>query len=152
MQGFTSIPFKTESEHGLTKVNGVAKFSGAGIVLEFESKLFGLVGDGVKEVRLPKDEILDVRFHKGVFKYGAKIVIRTKTFAKLAELPSSEGKLTLKLVREDFERGRSAVEQLQKELDRHRDELPPSHTPVSNLFRDDTEEDETRQLSERDGA
>jgi hypothetical protein len=40
MQGFTTIPFKTESEHGLTKVNGVAKFSSAGVVLEFEAKLF----------------------------------------------------------------------------------------------------------------
>jgi hypothetical protein len=53
MQGFTTIPFKSESEHGLTKVDGVAKFSSAGVVLEFESKLFGLIGGGVKEVRLP---------------------------------------------------------------------------------------------------
>ena len=66
MQTFTSVPFKTESEHGLTQVNGVAKFSSAGVVLEFESKLFGLIGGGVKEVRLPKDEILDVKFKKGV--------------------------------------------------------------------------------------
>ena len=47
MNGFTSIPFKTES--GLSSVNGVAKFSTAGIVLEFESKLFGMIGTGVKE-------------------------------------------------------------------------------------------------------
>ena len=33
MQNFTSIPFKTES--GLSQINGVAKFSGAGIVFEF---------------------------------------------------------------------------------------------------------------------
>ena len=80
MQGFTTVPFKTESAHGLNQVNGVAKFSSAGIVLEFESKLFGLIGGGVKEVRLAKDEILDVKFRKGVFKRGAKIEIRTKNF------------------------------------------------------------------------
>ncbi len=139
MQGFTTVPFKTESEHGLTQVNGIAKFSGAGVVLEFESKLFGLIGGGVKEVLLPVNEILDVSFRKGLFKRGAKIVLRTTTFAKLAELPSSEGKLTLKLVREDFDRGQAAVEQLQKDLTTHAESLPPPRTPVGELFADESE-------------
>ena len=38
---FTSVPFKTDS--GMSQINGVAKFSSAGVVLEFESKLFGLI-------------------------------------------------------------------------------------------------------------
>ena len=143
MQSFTSVPFKTES--GLSSINGVAKFSGAGIVLEFESKLFGLISDGVKEVRLHLSEILDVKFRKGFFKYGAKIEIRTKTFLKLAELPSKEGKFTLKLVPEDFIRAREAVAQLQKDLTGHQQDLPPAHTPVSSLFEDETEE-ETKEL------
>jgi hypothetical protein len=138
---FTSVPFKTESAHGLTQVNGVAKFSTAGVVLEFESKLFGLIGGGVKEVRLPKDDILDIKFRKGVFKRGAKIEIRTKTFSKLAELPSSDGKLTMKLARDDFDRGQAAVEQLQKDLAAHAEQLPPPRTPVSQLFEEDTEEE-----------
>jgi len=145
MHGFTTIPFKTESEHGLTQVNGVAKFSSAGVVLEFEAKLFGLIGDGVKEVRLPVGEILDLKFKKGLFKIGAKIVIRIKSFQKLAELPSKNGKLTLKLVREDFDLGQSAVEQLQKDMAEHAGSLPPPHTPISESFADDSE-DETRQL------
>jgi len=86
MANFVSVPFKTES--GLSHINGVAKFSGAGVVLEFESKLFGLLPGGVKEVRVPLGDILDVKFRKGFFKRGAKIEIRTKTFAKLAELPA----------------------------------------------------------------
>src|SRR5262245_24434536 len=146
MHGFTSVPFKTESEHGLTSVNGVAKFSAAGVVLEFESKLFGLIGGGVQEVRLPKDEILDIKFRKGLFKWLAKIEIRTKTFGKLAELPNKNGKLTLKLVRKEFERGQSAVEQLQKNL--AIESLP--HSPVDQLFIDETE-DETRELTDGDG-
>lgn len=145
MNGFTSVPFKTESAHGLSQVNGVAKFSSAGVVLEFESKLFGIIGGGVKEVRLPKDDILDIKFRKGVFRRSAKIEIRTKTFSKLAELPNSDGKLTLKLVRDDFERGQSAVEQLQKDLAQHAESLPPPRTPVSELFSEETE-DETVQL------
>jgi hypothetical protein len=144
MQGFTSIPFKTESAHGFKTVNGVAKFSGAGVVLEFESKLLGLIGSGVREVRLSKDEILDVKFRKGFFRHGAKIEIRTKTFAKLAELPSDDGKLTLKLVRDDFERGRLAVEQLQRDLATYAEALPPPRTPVSQLFEDEREDETVR--------
>ncbi len=142
-QSFTSVPFKTES--GLSSINGVAKFSAAGIVLEFESKLFGLIPHGVKEVRLPLVEILDVKFRKGVFKRGAKIEIRTKTFTKLAELPNKDGKLTLKLVPDDFERAREAVSQLQKDLDESHESLPPPHTPVGRLFEDESQE-ETKQL------
>ena len=146
MHGFTSVPFKTESEHGFTSVNGVAKFSSAGVVLEFEAKLFGLIGSGVKEVRLPKDEILDVKFRKGFFKRLAKIEIRMKSFGKLAELPNKNGKLTLKLVHDDFDRAQSAVEQLQKDLAQHEATLPPPRTPVAELFSEETE-DETQPLT-----
>ncbi len=140
-QSFTSVPFKTESSHGLTTVNGVAKFSPAGIVLEFESKLFGIITRGVKEARLPLAEILDVKFRKGLFRRGAKIEIRTRTFTKLAELPNNDGKLTLKLVRDDFERAKEAVEHLQKDLASLQESLPPPQTPVSQLFQDESEEE-----------
>ena len=142
MHGFTTVPFKSESEHGVTHVNGVAKFSAAGVVLEFESKLFGLIGGGVKEVRLPKDEILDLKFRKGLFK-KAKIEIRMKSFGRMADLPMKNGKLTLKLFRDDFERAQSAVEQLQKEM--ASESLP--HSPVGELFVEETEEG-TKALNE----
>ncbi len=92
MQSFTSVPFKTNTESGITSVNGVAKFSSAGVVLEFEAKLFGLISKGVKEARLSINEIHDIKFKKGVFKRGAKIEIRTKSILKLKELPNSDGK------------------------------------------------------------
>ena len=144
-QGFSSVPFKTETHHGFSSINGVAKFSGAGVVLEFESKLLGLIGGGVKEVKIRKEEILDIKFRKGVFKRGAKIEIRTTTMAKLAELPSNDGKLSLKLSRDDFERGKDAVAQLQKDIAERKESLPPAQTPVSSLFADESE-DETKLL------
>jgi len=147
-QGFISVPFKTESANGLTSYNGVAKFSSAGIVLEFESKILGMIPGGVKEVRLPIAEILDIRFKKGLFRIGAKIVIRTRTFAVLAAMPNKDGRVSLKLIREDFELGKNAVEQIQKELASYSAELPPPRTPVGELFQDQTE-DETRQLGDR---
>jgi hypothetical protein len=145
MQGFTSVPFKTESSHGLKTANGVAKFSPAGIVIEYESKLLGLIPGGVKEVRIPVAEIFDIKFRKGVFRIGAKIVVRVRSLAKLAELPNNDGKLILKLSRDDFERGKEAVEQLQKDLADRQESLPPPQTTVSQLFQDETE-DETKAL------
>lgn len=144
MQGFSSVPFKSESAHGFTSVNGFAKFSRAGVVLEFESKLLGLISDGVKEVRLSIAEIHDVKFKKGVFKRGSKIEIRTRSMAKLKELPNSEGKVTLKIQADDFELARDAVAQLHKDMAEKADALPPTHTPVSVLF--DASEEETQEL------
>ncbi|HKX84792.1 MAG TPA: hypothetical protein VJL58_11270 [Pyrinomonadaceae bacterium] len=146
MQNFTSVPFKTESAHGFTQVNGVAKFSSAGVVLEFESKLFGLLPGGVKEVRLPIGEILDIKFKKGMFKVGAKIEIRTTTIAKLTELPNQNGKVVLKIVRDDHQRAFQAVERMQKDMLEFAQSLPPPHTPLSQLFHDDSEE-ETKVLN-----
>src|SRR5215213_5033729 len=106
-----------------SQVAGVAKFSGAGIVLEFESKLFGIITSGVKEVRIALDEILDVKFKKGMFKRGARIEIRLKSFTKLTEVPNRDAKITLKLERDDFERGTEAVARLQKDLGEHQESL-----------------------------
>ncbi len=144
MQSFTSIPFKAES--GLSQVNGVAKFSSAGIVMEFESKLFGLISNGVRDARLATDEIYDIKFKKGLFKLGAKIQIRTKSIAKLSELPNKDGKVTLKIERADFERASEAVSKLQKDMAQTAADLPPLHTPISVLF--DESEDETKELTE----
>lgn len=144
-QGFISVPFKTESAHGLSSINGVAKFSSAGIVLEFESKLLGVIPGGVKEVRVPIGELLDVKFRKGIFKRLAKVEIRTKTFGILATLPNSNGKVTLKLVRDDFERAESAVAQMQRDMAGYAAELPPPRTAVGELFQDESE-DETKEL------
>ena len=91
-------------------------------------------------------EILDIKCRKGLFTRGAQIEVRTRTFAKLAELPNTDGKLTLKLVRDDFERAKSAVEQLQRDLTDEIESLPPPQTPVSQLFEDESEV-ETKPLS-----
>jgi len=136
---FISVPFKIDDN--FTQIAGVGKFSQAGIVLEYEGKLFGIIKSGVKESLIAVEDILDVKFKKGVFKRGAKIEIRLKSFAKLSEMPNKDGKLTLKLERGDYERGEEAVLKLQKDLSEHKQSLPPPQTPVSRLFGDDFETD-----------
>jgi hypothetical protein len=142
MQGFTTIPFKTEG--GLSHFMGVAKFSSAGIVLEFESKFLGLISTGVKEVRLPISELLDVKFKKGVLKRGSKIEIRLKSYAKLSEIPNTEGKVILKLFAADFDQARDAVAKLERDMAEEQAALPPPHQPLSSLF--DGSEDDTQEL------
>ena len=141
---FITVPFKAES--GLSQFDGMGKFSPAGIVLEFESKFLGFIKSGVKENRIALDEILDIKFRKGFFKMGAKIEIRLKSFTRLAELPNDDGKITLKIKREDFELAKEAVERLQKAMTEHQANLPPAHTPISVLF--DDGEAETKELKD----
>ena len=140
MQSFISVPFKTET--GLSQINGVAKFSSAGIVLEFESKILGLISTGIKEARLPIGELHDVKFKKGVMKRGAKIEIRLNSFAKLATVPNQEGKIVLKLFPDDFERARDAVARLEQDMAFTEASLPPPHPPLRSLF--DESDDDTR--------
>ncbi len=143
-----SVPFKADGSNGMKQYNGIAKFSPAGIVFEFESRLFGIIGGEVKEVRVTLDEIFDIKFRKGVYKFFARIQLRLKNFTKVSELPSENGRISLKIRREDFELAQRAVEQtlqfingiepplLSNETDSN-EKLPPAPTSVNELF--DTE-------------
>ncbi|MDH3492444.1 MAG: hypothetical protein OEM82_02755 [Acidobacteriota bacterium] len=108
--GFISVPFKSEKGDGLFEINGIGKFSPAGIVIEYESKFLGMFGGEVKEVRIGAIDIVDIKFKKGFLKFFSKIQIRLNNVAKLSELPNRDGKFTMKIKREDFELGREAVE------------------------------------------
>ncbi len=138
MQNFIAVPFKTES--GLSQIDGIAKFSPAGIVLEFESKFLGLIKGGVKENAIALEKLLDVKFRKGLFKIGTKIEIRLRSFAELAQFPNTDGKIVLKIKRDDFEAAREASERLNRSLDEYRGSLAPAHIGVSELFEEDTKE------------
>ena len=146
-EGFTSVPFKAESSNGLREYIGIAKFSSAGIIFEFESKLFGLIGGEVKDVRVGLDEILDIKFRKGVFKIFSSIQIRLKHFAKFSDLPNNNGKIKLKIKREDFELAKNAVEQTLRQFNEPNEQLPPAQTSVGELF--DTEKLDTNKLDKK---
>jgi len=138
---FISVPFTIDEN--FSRFAGVGKFSSAGIVLEFEGRIFGVIKNGVKEARFALDDILDAKFKKGFFKRGARIEIRLRSFAKLNEMPNRDGKITLKIERDDFERAAQAVLKLQKDLSEYQEVESPTPTPVSRLFGD---EEETKDL------
>ena len=150
--GYISVPFKSEGG-GIKEYNGIAKFSSAGIIFEFEAKYLGLFGSEVKEVRVGLDEILTLRFRKGIFKFFAQIQLRLKNFTKISELPNESGKVKLKIKREDFDLAKDAVEYIHqiikgvdpKVLETTGDpvgQLPPPVTSVNELF-------DTRKLEDK---
>jgi hypothetical protein len=65
---------------------------------------------------------------------GAKIEIGLKSFTMLSELPNKEGKLTLKLFPDDYDRARNAVDRLIKDMAEHDAALPPPHPHLRSLF------------------
>lgn len=135
--GFSSVPFKMDEN--FSQIAGVGKFSDAGIVLEYEGKIFGIIKSGVKESRIALDDVLDIKFRKGVLRRGAKIEIRLKSFTKLSEVPNRDGKITLKISRDDFERAAEAVTRLQKNLAEQSENQPPPRTPVNRLFTEEND-------------
>lgn len=143
-QQFISVPFKIDD--GFSQVSGIGKFSSAGIVLEYEGKIFGIIKSGVKESKISVDEILDIKFKTTFLKRSGKIEIRTRTFSKLNEVPNRDGKITLKIEKDDIERAAEAVAKLNKDVTEHQENLPPAHTPVSRLFEDAEDEAETKEL------
>ncbi|HQX55766.1 MAG TPA: hypothetical protein PLP07_07550 [Pyrinomonadaceae bacterium] len=144
MHNFISVPFKTETSHGIAQVNGVAKFSPAGIVLEFEKKILGLISEGIKEARLSTADILDISFKKGFLSRNAKIEVRTRSLHALNGIPNNEGVLSLKVQARDIEKARDAVAKIQLEMNTSAAEALPTHT---SLF--DNSEDETQKLEDR---
>ena len=133
--GYISVPFKSDKGDGLFEINGIGKFSSAGIVIEYESKFLGLFEGKVKEVRIGFSDVIDIKFKKGIFRFFAKIQVRLNNVTKLKELPNKDGRFTMKLKRDDFELGREAVEFFdQLREDRSSADLPPQRSPVNELI------------------
>lgn len=137
---FISVPFKALG--GWARTEGMAKFSGDNVILEYtaktlesESRFSPTIKSVVKKTSIEFEDILDVKFKRGIFKIGAKIEIRLKSFGKLTETPSKNGKIVLRINRADFERAAEAVTGLQKKLSDFQ-RLPNAQSPVSLLIGD----------------
>lgn len=145
-QAFTAIHFKAEGWPNYA--NGIAKFSTAGIILEFESKFLGIFSNGVKEVRVSLADIHSVKFKGGFLKVGARIVLRLNSIAKSTKLPNDNGKIVLKIPRDDAEQARDAIAKLERDMSETAAQLPPPQASVSELFLETTSEKETQKLGQ----
>ncbi len=135
---YISISFKIDGAQtgGFKTVDGMAKISPAGVVIEFESKIFGIMKTGIKEVKIPLGEIEQVRVVKKFFRHTLEIWLNN--FRKLSEIPNRDGRVILQISKAD----RPRAEQAAHVLDTARSEseaLEILKSPVSRLF-DETEE------------
>ncbi len=138
--GFITIPFKIEGAHGgFSVVNGMAKISRAGIVLEFEAKIFGMMKTGVREVRVPIGEIEDLRIKKRFFKFTLEIWLNN--FKTVSEIPNKDGRIILQITKADRLRAEQAIRVLHNAR-AEKDALEILQTPVSRLFDDDSDADD----------
>jgi hypothetical protein len=134
---FITIPFKIEGAHGgFSVVSGMAKISRAGVVLEFEAKVFGIMKTGIKEVRVALKEIEDVKNKRRFFKYTLEIWLNN--FKTLSEIPNKDGRIILQISKDDRPRAEEAIRILQTARSES-DALEILQTPVSRLFGDDEE-------------
>ena len=146
-EGFSIVPFKINDEHGLSKAVGLAKFSAAGIVLEFEKEFLGMVkAGGVREARIPVGDILEIRFGKGFLGLFGSIIVRFKNLSAMEGLPTNKGRLKLKVARADRAAAIEVVENLQRTLDGPPQEL--AAPPVCQLYGDEAKTSDISKTSE----
>lgn len=140
---YISISFKIDGSQtgGFKTVDGMAKISRAGVVIEFEAKIFGIMKTGIKEVRIPLNEIEEVRVVKKFFKHTFEIWLNN--FRTLSEIPNKDGRVILQISKDDRPRAEQAARILQAARS-ETDALEILQTPVSRLFGDD---EETGELS-----
>lgn len=135
---YISISFKIDGSQtgGFKTVDGMAKVSRAGVVIEFEAKIFGIMKTGIKEVRIPLAEIEEARVNKKFFKHTLEIWLNN--FRTLSEIPNKDGRVILQISKADRPRAEAAVRVLQTARS-ETDALEILQTPVSRLFGDDEE-------------
>lgn len=135
---YISISFKIDGSQtgGFKTVDGMAKISRAGVVVEFEAKIFGIMRTGIKEVRIPLAEIEEVRVSRKFFRHTFEIWLNN--FKTLSEIPNKTGRIILQISKTDRARAEQAAKILQTARS-ETDALEILNSPVSRLF-EETEE------------
>ena len=139
---YISLSFKIDGSQtgGFKTVDGMAKISRAGIVIEFEAKIFGIMKTGIKEIKIPLAEIEEVRVSKKFFKHTLEIWLNN--FRTLSEIPNKDGRIILQISKADRTRAERAASVLQTARN-ETDALEILNSPVSRLFGDDEEAKES---------
>ncbi len=106
------IPFAFDLSDGLVSVRGTVALEGDVVVFETERRLAGLVPFGRKTVRLPADDIEEVRVEAAALR-KPRLVIRPFGFVRVRDFPGDPpGAIVLPIARED----RAAAERFAREV------------------------------------
>ena len=139
---YISIGFKIDGAQtgGFKTVDGMAKISAAGVVIEFEAKIFGIMKTGIREVKIPLHEIEEIRVNRKFFKNTLEIWLNN--FRTLNEIPNKDGRIILQISKADRTRAERAATVLQTARSES-DALEILNSPVSRLFGNDEDAEES---------
>lgn len=92
-------------EAGLSQVSGVVREGTDSLVVEYQSKLLGLIKSDIKVIQIPFREITNVAFSSNIFQ--AKLRIQLKTLRNIGDFPAQkQGDLELVIARANREEAR----------------------------------------------
>ena len=97
-----SVPFTCDTWGGLAEEIGMLHSDGSSLTAEYRTRdtVFGNLKSKEQVVKIPKDQILSIQLHSGIF--GSKIVARGKSISTLGNLPNSEtGQVVFKIKHRD---------------------------------------------------
>ncbi len=97
------LPFSVARVHaGLSEATGLARMTGAGLTLEYQVRLLGLIGFGIREITIPFGEIAAIHLKKNFLQ--TRIVLQTRSLRTLGGMPGSKtGQLVLRVARRNRE-------------------------------------------------
>jgi hypothetical protein len=90
------LPFKiTDLYLGFAECNGILKILQNHLLIEYEIKdgIVNLVKSGIKQIKIPLDNVINIEYKKNIFL--SKIILSLKTLKGLSDFPLKENNLIL---------------------------------------------------------
>ena len=99
-----TLPFTLDS--GLSQISGVLREGPNELIIEYQSKLLGLIRSEIKVVRIPYQDIEDVSSSSNLFQTQIRILL--KTLRNIGDFPApKQGELVLAVDRKNRQQARS---------------------------------------------
>lgn len=106
------IPFAFDLNDGLVSVSGTVTLEGDVLVFETERKMIGLIPFGRKTIRLPADDIEEVRIEAATLR-KPRLVVQPFAFVRVRDFPGDPpGAIVLPIAKKD----RAAAELFAREV------------------------------------
>lgn len=120
-----TVPFSiADAYEGLAAVDGLARFDGTALILEFQTKdaFIGVIKSDVQTVEISLTDFASVHFARKMF--WATLKLRVHSMALIEKIPGTRrGEIKLRFARKHRDEAHTLVSQLQLRLSERRLEL-----------------------------
>lgn len=114
------LPFTTDAMNGLADVDGRLRLEEEALVLEFETKVIGLLSTGTRQEAIPLGELEATSYRRRAF--GGTLVLELRSVERASRLPGNDraGRVALKVRRRDRAEGERFHRLLARRLAEHK--------------------------------